>query len=59
VGFFRFLIELVKRGLVPPFLFVYIDFIPGFPGVLTVPADDMQIEHHNLHVRTNHGKYHV
>jgi hypothetical protein len=36
---------------VPPFLLLYIAFNPGLSGVLTVPADDMQTEHLNLHVR--------
>jgi len=38
---------------------LYIDFNPGFPVYQTVPADDMQIDTPNLHVRKNHGKYHV
>jgi len=36
---------------VPLFLLVYIEHIPGFPVYLTVPADDMQTDTPNLHVR--------
>jgi hypothetical protein len=36
---------------VPLFLLVYIAFNPGLPVYQTVPADDMQIDTPNLHVR--------
>ena len=43
----------------PLFFFLYIEAIPGSPVYQTVPADDMQTDTPNLHVRNYHGKYHI